>query len=378
MNNLLHKEYIYNGTLNDADSKYDKGHEEHIIQGICDNHADNLVQIAEELLETKFYDDENMGMDETETKEELESYIKKINYHINYGEGFDPDDVYSFYNFIKEIDPNLVSNPKLQDAMEAINGDARLYGCKNLGYIIIRGNNFEVWQFNQKIAKEIVSAVYAIFDMEHIINRKNMLNQEINVYSYNNKKSRTYTLKELERGEILKTATAPTTKASMYIPQPSRTQDWQRIYTSESFSFKDWFLESSVLNPFQAFRPKWVKPDLYEEKEEMVRQAKDLNIDEKTVKLAFVRAKLTTLDDTTWNKMKNTDSNDPKISMSKIKTWKEKDVNNITKGIKEGETLPAPMVLIHDGIPYCVAGNTRLSISKVLVVRPKVLLATIF
>jgi len=274
----------------------------------------------------------------------------------------------------------LVSNPKLQDAMEAINGDARLYGCKNLGYIIIRGNNFEVWQFNQKIAKEIVSAVYAIFDMEHIINRKNMLNQEINVYSYNNKKSRTYTLKELERGEILKTATAPTTKASMYIPQPSRTQDWQRIYTSESFSFKDWFLESSVLNPFQAVRPKWVKPDLYEEREEMARQAKDLNIDEKTVKLAFVRAKITTLDDTNWLNMQNTDSNDPNISMEKIETWKKdgKAVDRIITRIKEGETLPAPMVLIYNGIPYCVAGNTRLSISKVLGVRPKVLLATTF
>ena len=380
MNNLLHKEYIYNGFLDDADSKYDKGHEDHIIQGICDNYADNLVQIAEDLLETKFYDDDNMGMDETETKEELESYIKKINYHINYGEGFDPDDVYNFYDFIKKIDPNLVSNPKLQDAMEAINGDARLYGCKNLGYIIIRGNNFEVWQLNQKIAKEIVSAVYAIFDMEHIINRKNMLNQEINVYSYNNKKSRTYTLEELEKGEILKTATAPTTKASMYIPQPSRTQDWQQRYTSESFSFKQWLAESSVLNPFQAVRPKWVKPDLYEEREEMVRQAKDLNIDEKTVKLAFVRAKITTLDDTNWLNMQNTDSNDPNISMEKIETWKKdgKAVDRIITRIKEGETIPAPMVLIHDGIPYCVAGNTRLSISKVLGVRPKVLLATTF
>jgi hypothetical protein len=378
MNNLLHKEYIYNGFLDDADSKYDKGHEDHIIQGICDNHADNLVQIAEDLLETKFYDDDNMGMDETETKEELESYIKKINYHINYGEGFDPDDVYNFYDFIKKIDPNLVSNPKLQDAMEAINGDARLYGCKNLGYIIIRGNNFEVWQFNQKTAKEIVSAVYAIFDMEHIINRKNMLNQEINVYSYNNKKSRTYTLEELEKGEILKTATAPTTKASMYIPQPSRTQDWQQRYTSESFSFKQWLAESSITDKSKSVQSKWVKPNLKKEREEMERQAEDLNLDAETVQKAFERAKLTILDDTTWNKMKNTDSNDPKISMSKIKTWKEKDVNNITKGIKEGEALPAPMVLIHDEIPYCVAGNTRLSISKVLGVRPKVLLATIF
>jgi hypothetical protein len=34
------------------------------------------------------------------------------------------------------------------------------------------------------------------------------------------------------------------------------------------------------------------------------------------------------------------------------------------------------MVLIHEGVPYCVAGNTRLSIAKVLGIVPKVLLAT--
>lgn len=112
----------------------------------------------------------------------------------------------------------------------------------------------------------------------------------------------------------------------------------------------------------------------------MARQAKDLNIDEKTVKIAFIRAKITTLDDTTWLNMQNTDSNDPNISMEKIKTWKKegKAVDDIIRGLQEGETIPAPMVLIHDGIPYCVAGNTRLSISKVLGVRPKVLLATTF
>jgi hypothetical protein len=78
--------------------------------------------------------------------------------------------------------------------------------------------------------------------------------------------------------------------------------------------------------------------------------------------------------------MQNTDSNNPNISMEKIETLKKdgKDVDRIITRIKEGETLPAPMVLIYNGIPYCVAGNTRLSISKVLGVRPKVLLATIF
>lgn len=255
MTNLLHKEYIYDGSLNDADSNIDKGHEAHIIENICHSYADDLVQIAEELLETKFYDDENMGDDEKETKEELESYIEKINDYISQGE-FDPYDVYSFYNFIKKVDPSLVSNPKLQDAMEAIHGDARLYGCKNLGYIIIRGNNFEVWQLDQGTTKKIVHAVYDIFDQENIVDRENMLNQEINVHSYNNGASRTYTLEELEKGELLKISSIPKTKANFYIPPLKQKQSYSTkrpaglsqsqyqgvVSTSESLSFKKWLL----------------------------------------------------------------------------------------------------------------------------------------
>jgi len=375
MIDFLTSEYIYDGrTLLGADSKIgDMGHEEYITQGICTTYAQDLVDIAEDLIETS-----------EETLQELEEIKMEVERNIRQ-EDYDPDNVYKLYDIIKDINYKLVSNLKLKEAMQALNGDSRRYGCKYLGYIIIRGNNFEVWEFNQETAKKIVKATYDIAEM-YVLDENELKEQELEVYSYKTNKSRNYTLGELEEGQIVKTAIAPKTKASMYIPQDyapqelSPTQRHQLRYTSENFSFKNWFVESSVLNPFQAFRPKWVKPDLYEEKEEMVRQAKDLNIDEKTVKIAFIRAKITTLDDTTWFNMQNTDSNDPNISMEKIETWKKdgKAVDRIVTGIKKGEDLPAPMVLIHDGIPYCVAGNTRLSISKVLGVRPKVLLATTF
>ena len=385
MTDFLMGEYIYDGNIligADGDIS-DMGHEAHIMQAICGTYAEELVDVAEGLIETS---------KTSEISEDLlrELEVNKIKVERNIRqEDYDPDNIYSLYDSIKDIKSQLVSNPKLTEAMQALHGDSRKYGCKYLGYIIIRQNNFEVWEFNQETAKKVVNAAYDIaqdMDVLDVLDENELKEQELEVYSYKTNKSRNYTLGELEEGQILKTATAPKTKASMYIPQDSApqglspTQRHQLRYTSESFSFKDWFLESSVLNPFQAFRPKWVKPDLYEEREEMVRQAKDLNIDEKTVKIAFVRGKITTLDDTNWFNMQNTDSNDPNISIEKIETWKKdgKAVDRIITRIKEGETLPAPMVLIYDGIPYCVAGNTRLSISKVLGVRPKVLLATIF
>ena len=430
MKNRLYKEYIYDmdDKLYNADSRVDDGHVHNIKQMICKIYADDLVEIAENILKTqfgnkieeknkrilfKFYSDKQKKQDIKyrkinpsvspessdyvnpflknivsnsfeDAKKEIEYYIELINDSKN-DWSFNPEHFFELYDKIKETLPRFRFDPKLKLAIQAIKGDTRKYGVENLDIIIIRGNNFEVRVLDLGTAKKIVKAVYDIFNKENQT-VSDILDQEINVYSYVTKVSRTYTLGELERGEIVKTATAPTSQASMYIPPPSftkelsPTQRHQLRYTSENFSFKNWFVESSVLNPFQTFRPKWVKPDLYEEKEEMVRQAKDLNIDEKTVKIAFIRAKITTLDDTTWFNMQNTDSNDPNISMEKIETWKKdgKAVDRIVTGIKKGEAIPAPMVLIHDGVPYCVAGNTRLSISKVLGVRPKVLLATTF
>lgn len=382
MTDFLMGEYIYDGyTLIGADGDIsDMGHEAHIMQAICGTYAEELVDVAEGLIETSEISEDLLR--------ELEVNKMKVERNIRQ-EDYDPDNIYSLYDSIKDIKYQLVSNPKLTEAMQALHGDSRKYGCKYLGYIIIRQNNFEVWEFNQETAKKVVNAAYDIaqdMDVLDVLDENELKEQELEVYSYKTNQSRSYTLGELEEGQILKTATAPKTKASMYIPQDSApqelspTQRHQLRYTSENFSFKNWFLESSVLNPFQAVRPKWVKPDLYEEREEMVRQAEDLNLDVKTVQIAFIRAKLITLDDATWNKMKNTNSNDPNISMEKIKTWKKdgKAVDDIIRGLEEGETIPAPMVLIHDGVPYCVAGNTRLSISKVLGVRPKVLLATTF
>jgi hypothetical protein len=239
MIDFLRGEYIYDGSyLIGADGDIsDMGHEAHIMQAICGTYAEELVDIAENLIEKSEISEELI--------QELEVNKKKVERDIRQ-EGYDPDNVYSLWNNIKDINYKLVSNPKLTEAMQALHGDSRKYGCKYLGYIIIRQNNFEVWEFNQETAKKIVNAAYDIaqdMDVMDILDERELKEQEIEVFSYKTNQSRSYILGELEEGQILKTATAPTTKASMYIPQPSRTQDWQQRYTSESFSFKQWLAE---------------------------------------------------------------------------------------------------------------------------------------
>lgn len=238
---FLRGEYIYDGhTLIGADGDVgDMGHEAHIMQTICVTYAEQLVQIAEDSIDKSKISKELL--------QELEESKMKVKKDIR-SDDYDSFDVFNLYSYIQKINPQLVSNEKLKEGMWALRGgDARKYGCKYLGYIIIRQNNFEVWELNQETVKKIVNASHEIAqDYMDILDEKDIEEQEVEVYSYKTNQSRNYTLGELEQGQILKTATAPTTKASMYIPPPSvtkklsPTQRHQLLYTSESFSFKEW------------------------------------------------------------------------------------------------------------------------------------------
>jgi len=132
-----------------------------------------------------------------------------------------------------------------------------------------------------------------------------------------------------------------------------------------------------ISEELKRLNPKWHLPDLREELEEIKRQAFESKLDWKKLLEAFQNGKIVTLDDSTWNKMENTDSNDPNLTLNEIKTWKTKDVESIIEAFQTGKSLPVPMVLIHQNIPICVAGNTRLSISKVLNIHPEVLVAVL-
>jgi hypothetical protein len=124
------------------------------------------------------------------------------------------------------------------------------------------------------------------------------------------------------------------------------------------------------------YSPKWKKPDLYEEKDEITRQAKESNINQHKLLQNIKDGKLVNLTNNMWEKMENTASNDPHINIKKVMQWKKhKDVDGILHGFENGDTLPAPIVLIHKNKPILVAGNTRLTIAKLLNVKPKIWLA---
>jgi hypothetical protein len=134
-------------------------------------------------------------------------------------------------------------------------------------------------------------------------------------------------------------------------------------------AFREWLEEG-----FEPEMVQWVSPNIMEERGEIVRQAKELNIDWRQLMEAFKQARLVTLTDEMWANMQNTDSNDPNLTLQKLMSWTHRNVNRILGVFKTGGILPAPIVLIYRQTPVCVAGNTRLSACKVLGVRPKVLM----
>jgi len=125
----------------------------------------------------------------------------------------------------------------------------------------------------------------------------------------------------------------------------------------------------------QKNRAMWVMPEFEKEKNELVRQANELNLDKEKMFDAFHNGKLVDLDPQVWSKMQNTESNHPDLSWEIVRAF-PKDVDIIIKGLQEGHALPAPIVLKYKGNYWCVAGNTRLSISKLMNITPKVWMIT--
>lgn len=116
----------------------------------------------------------------------------------------------------------------------------------------------------------------------------------------------------------------------------------------------------------------WHKPDINEEREELDRQTEELGLEPVSIYDAFDAGSLILLDDDTWRRLENTDSNDPSLNWELIRSWRDRDVDNIISAIKEQASLPAPIVLESANKVYCVAGNTRLSIAKLMGIVPKV------
>ena len=107
------------------------------------------------------------------------------------------------------------------------------------------------------------------------------------------------------------------------------------------------------------------------------------SFDQYADKLMFsydANAKLVTLTDEIWRKLGNTDS-------WETKTWDEvkeradeygKDWETVAEGMRNGDELPAPIVVKwKNGTYRLIGGNTRLMVARVLGIRPKIALFTV-
>lgn len=131
---------------------------------------------------------------------------------------------------------------------------------------------------------------------------------------------------------------------------------------------------------FESHDSSWIAPSIQEEMEEIERTAEELGLSLKELLAATQKGTLVVLDDCLWSQMENTDSwqttNIDTVQQLGIEY--ERDVDQLVQAMKQGKTLPAPLVLIKpDGVPYLVGGNTRLMVSRALGIRPKVFLITL-
>lgn len=246
----LRGEYIWDGSyLQGANTDIDDtGHAGAIMQKIAGNYAEDFMRALKEYHNTfSSMDQEQIETDPNYQKveqagydlDQMETLIRELN---NWDMGVNPDDVHSAFEILHALEPENYNKLELIEAMQVLNGgDARLYGVKHFGDIIIRDNSFEVWGWSKKTAKSILSAIYDMIGYEMETDPEEY-NQEIDIYDYKTEKSYTMTIKELEQNPMQLSAVPPsviqTKKGAMSILDPrSRggSQNWQQHYTSESF-----------------------------------------------------------------------------------------------------------------------------------------------
>lgn len=123
--------------------------------------------------------------------------------------------------------------------------------------------------------------------------------------------------------------------------------------------------------------PKWRAPSLVDEISELIRVSREDNVSLHGLIDAFAVGKLVQLPPTMWRNMENTDSSqDITIERAKkLAVDRGKDIDSIIKCFKGRSVIDAPTVLLRDGFnPTCVAGNTRLMVSRAFNIQPMVFL----
>ena len=256
----LRGEYIWDGSyLIGADTEVDDmGHEAYIMSQISGTYGEDMTNALEEEHDRlSQLNDQQLTVDpiykklqqEGQDIDDVANLVDKLN---RYGiEHTDPELIYDAYQMLKTIHPEQYSTPEITDAMNVLKGgDARYYGVKNYGYTIIRDDNFEVYGWNEKAAKSILNAIYEMAGEELNDPNSEVWDEEITIHDYQNNKSYTMTVRELEENPFKLAATpaalVQSKKHGMQYINPiaaGSSQNWQKQYTSENFSnmnFKLW------------------------------------------------------------------------------------------------------------------------------------------
>lgn len=125
--------------------------------------------------------------------------------------------------------------------------------------------------------------------------------------------------------------------------------------------------------------PKWIKPNLQEEMPELERTAVLIpSITLEELKNAFNSAELRELTDEEWVHLDGVDDlgHDPKLTIEQVRAHlkDKRDFAKIEQGLRNGEKIPAPVVLsgLWNNL-YLIGGNSRLLGCRALGIRPMVL-----
>jgi hypothetical protein len=119
-------------------------------------------------------------------------------------------------------------------------------------------------------------------------------------------------------------------------------------------------------------------PDIKSERGEFERVASTFDVDVDTLMfLAEEEGKLTSLDESFWDVLENTDSykfgKGDWLEVENFADEYTRDWKSLKSKIENGEMLDAPIIVEINGIHHLVSGNTRLMVARALGITPKVL-----
>ncbi len=122
--------------------------------------------------------------------------------------------------------------------------------------------------------------------------------------------------------------------------------------------------------------PRWEKPALKEERGELERTARELQLQLDALVAAYEAAQLEVLSEEDWVRMENCDSANGTWTVESVREHLKptRDFGRIERGTAEGDVMPAPIVLYrNEHPPYLIGGNSRLLACRVFKQRPTVL-----